>query len=360
MAEILVIHPEGNINSNPFLNGAVRALCGLGHGVTVVSARQAHPQEPPCQGCRLHLVDPGGALLPEARAWDCVLGVDALGIATAAPLAKRCGARLGLVSFEILFEGETGIAAKLPEILACRELDFAVVQDDVRAALLHHENRIPRRKIVTVPLAAAGARPRRSAPGRLHARFGLPEGTRIALMAGSFVSWAANRLILETASVWPDDWRILVNAHHGLREQDRALIALNDTAGRFLISDAPLPDVDDLRDLTDQVDIGLALYTPTFVNAYTGNNVKYIGMASGKIASYLRHGLPVLCNEIGTMSEAVARHRLGVAIRSMAEIPLALADYRRADHEDNCLAYFCEHLDLDRTIGPFLDAVLGR
>ncbi len=360
MSDVLIVHVQGNLNNNPFLAGAVRALCALGHHVTVVSVKQDHYQQAPCDGCRMVLLAADAFVLPEDRSWACVLGVDALGIEVAAPFARRCGARLGLVSFEIFFEGECDRAAKQREIAACRGVDFAVVQDDVRAALLQHENRIPRHRIVTVPLAAAGAKPRTAAPGDLHARFGLPVGTRIALAAGSFLSWAGSRLLLASAAVWPDDWRILVHPYYRMGAADRALIALNDTAGRFLVSDTPIPDIDGLGALTDQVDIGLAIYQPSFTDPYTGNNLKYLGMASGKIASYLRHGLPVLCNQIGTMSDEVAQHRLGHAVFSMADIPLVLDGYRRADYEDNCLAYFRERLDLDRTIGPFLDAVLGR
>lgn len=359
MTDILIVHLEGNINANAFLNGAVRILCRLGHRVTVVSRKQAYAQSAPCEGCDLVLFEDDEPALPDRR-WACVIGVDAHGIEKAAPFARRLGARLGLISFEIFFEGEVGAREKLGEILACRDLDFAVAQDDVRATMLQHENHIPRDKIITIPLASAGALPRAAAPGRLHALHDLPPGTRIALMAGSFSNWSGAAQLLESAAVWPDDWRILIHARHGLPADDRELLKLNDPAGRFLISESRFADMDDLSELTDQVDLGLALYHPTFDGRYYGNNLKYLGMASGKISTYLRHGLPVLCNRIGTMSEEIEKHRLGFSVFSMAEIPRVLEGYRREDHEPNCLAYFRARLDLDRTIGPFLDAVLGR
>lgn len=358
MKNILIIHPEGNINNNPFLDGAVRTLCALGHSVTIASFARNHYQYAPCAGAELVLTSDGAFKLPEDRAWHCVLGVDADGMQGAAPFARQVGARLGMISFEIFFEGEVGRNAKLAEILSCRGVDFAVVQDDVRAMLLQHENHIPRARILTIPLASAGARPRSSAGGALHERFGLPPGTRIALMAGSLSTWSMIDTLLASAAVWPEEWRILVHARYGLREDEKALIAVNNSAGRILTSETALENLDDMGQLTDHVDLGVAFYTPSFQSKYTGNNLKYLGMASGKINSYLRHGLPVLCNEIGLMSEEIERHRLGFSISSVAEIPSVLAGYDRSDYEANCLDYFRTRLDLDRNIGPFLEAVL--
>ncbi len=356
---ILIVHPEGNVNNNPFLNGAVIALCGLGHHVSIISLRQEHYQYAPCPGCDLILTDGTLHLSEIESGWQCVMGVDYPGMRIAAPLARQFGARLGLISFEIFFEGEVGAEEKRGEVAICRNVDFAVAQDDVRAMVLQHENRIPRDKIVTVPLAAAGSRPRSRPGGDLHRRFGLAPEIKIALLAGSLAPWSMFDEILESSAVWPDDWRILLHSRYGLKPDDRAIIALNNSMGRILVSEDPVENLDDMGELTDNVDLGLALYAPNFRSKYTGNNLKYLGMASGKINSYLRHGLPVICTPIGLMSEAITRHRLGFVIESMVEIPSVLAGYERRAFEQNCLDYFAAELDLDTHIKPFLDAVLA-
>ena len=44
-------------------------------------------------------------------------------------------------------------------------------------------------------------------------------------------------------------------------------------------------------------------------------------MASGKISTYLQHGLPIVVNAIGEMSGHVRQYELGAVIGKLQDIP---------------------------------------
>ena len=63
-----------------------------------------------------------------------------------------------------------------------------------------------------------------------------------------------------------------------------------------------LYDVTEGRVLIDGADVGLAFYVPTGGSSFTGTNVGTIGLSSGKLAYYLRAGLPVIVNRAASIS----------------------------------------------------------
>ena len=92
------------------------------------------------------------------------------------------------------------------------------------------------------------------------------------------------------------------------------------------------------------------------------NNIKYIGMASGKTSTYLQCGLPLLINKIGELSNRVVESRLGVIADSFSDIPGILSSLTRNDLNSlraNCIDFFSRRLDLDTTIKPLLNVING-
>jgi hypothetical protein len=92
-------------------------------------------------------------------------------------------------------------------------------------------------------------------------------------------------------------------------------------------------------------DLGIALYNPTYDTPWTGRNIANIGMSSGKIATYMQYGLPVLINELGEISSHVREKGLGAVTRDVSEIPGILYHFDPESMRGRCLAFFAEHLD---------------
>jgi len=285
-----------------------------------------------------------------------VLGVDREGIIVARELAKRYAVPYGLVSFEIMFQEETSLEFKLPERHACRDIAFALVQDGLRARNLSEENLIPEEKMVLVPVGGHGVRRRPAQTSCKHA----PEGKRVALYMGSLEPWTLVDEVLAGLGDWPDDWVLLLHERYGLTGDVARQFDIDGMLGtRLFISDSSYATIDDLAGLLHTVDLGLAFYKPTYEGRFVGRNIADIGLASGKIATYLQHGVPVAVNEIGEYAELVRNRKLGIVSPDPRNLGHQLADFNPDECREQCYACFAEILDLQNHFGTLQQAMLS-
>jgi hypothetical protein len=116
---------------------------------------------------------------------------------------------------------------------------------------------------------------------------------------------------------------------------------------RIFISDSASTTVDDLGSILAGVSVGLAFYEPDFKGFHSGRNLKYLGLASGKISTYLRYGIPVIMNDIGLYAEEARRYQFG----RVASDPEAIRDHLDAcldeHYRSNAQDYFSKKLDFD-------------
>ena len=379
MKRIMILHPEGTVNSNPSLTGIVEILCEQGYAVDIYSRRREFlSQEAPCRGARIYLTDlmdpmdaailfaPGVPISEETISdvertfhhYDLVIGVD-LGIIEACLVAKIIQVPYGLLSYELIFEEEVGHEQKEPEIIACRDISFAVCQGGNRSACLAAENRIPPDKILTIPVAGRSivARERSYA---LHDPLGIARDKKIALYLGSATAkWGGIVELLESARSWDDSWVLVLHERCGVIPK-----GFHEHFGaRRNVFYSPFPSLpfNRIQQLINAADIGIALYTPIrYPGTQTGLNLVHLGMSSGKIATYLQHDLPIIINEVGEMSEHVRNHSLGRVVSDFSQLGKIMGSIdtnellrlRNSGHR-----FFQSHLDLDMTIRPLLDCL---
>ncbi|MFC1680205.1 hypothetical protein ACFL1S_00200 [Pseudomonadota bacterium] len=375
---ILMIHPEGNVNNNPTLSELVHELCERGARVTVLSQTRDHPQVSthPNMQLRLHGVSRSLLLrnflrrvtalsllrllvlpmLPKPPA-DFVLGIDRDGIILASLLATCLRAPYALASFEIFFAAEVGCAYKAPEIKACRDIQFALVQDPLRGERLMEENRIPRERLLYAPVAGCGVRTGRA--GFLRQKLGISETTKIALSLGSTADWTLVPEILETTRDWPQDWCLVVHHRYGQTGELEQCVEEMGAHNVYFSSEGHLP-AKDLGVLLGDADVGLGFYKATFDDRYTGANLGYLGFASGKLSTYLQFGVPVLSNDIGPYSDAITEHGVGYRVSEVGEIARTLSRIppRSPEKAERCRHFFSEHLDAAITLPPVVDRMI--
>jgi hypothetical protein len=373
-----LLHPEGNINNNPNLAGLSEILVEAGFDLHVVSPRiQGMYQQPPGPGVTMHLFDGLADAATTGRVFDdaprtgkapafapfaerfgpfhLVLGVDR-GIIEAARVAQACSIPHALISYEIFFRDEAGEDFKRPEINACQGIRFAVSQDTIRSQHLSRENGIPLYRILTIPLAG-----RRTRPGpnthSLHATLGIPARTRIALFIGGVSEMCCMADVIRQAAAFQDHWALVVHNRYGLTPTVRRYVQLSQGVQNIYFSSHPYGTFDEMGGMIRSADLGIAFYRMVRGSIYTGRNVGDIGMSSGKISTYLQHGLPVLTNEIGLMSLLVRSHQLGWVVDpkklDLSSIDPSQLEIRRG----NCLRFFAEKLDLDANARQFLSRV---
>lgn len=361
MKTILMIHREGNLNVNPNLSGIVETLCEQGYGVHYYCERAPGvPQAAPHPGARYVFVENGPFRLLDEN-YALVIGVDRQGIILASKVAKHLKLPLGLISYELFFAAEAGAAFKQPEIAACEGIAFAVCQGNERSRQLAIENRIPPERVIDIPVAGRYVRRGGRSP-MLHKMFGLPPTTKIALYMGSIVSaWAMLPEVVRSSREWGADWALVL---HG-RYNDNDMLKLRRLyagAERVYFTPQGALPWDQLQSLLWAADIGIALYRPTFADIHEGNNLRYLGLSSGKIATYLQHGLPVVVNGVGEMAEHVENSGLGIRLHGIDELAPRLRALDRVALEnlrEPCYRFFEAQLDLQARIAPLLQAI-GR
>lgn len=358
MKNIMILHGEGNLNVNPNLTGIVEILCAQGYRIHYYCPRlPGIPQTAPNSSVRYVFVENSQLRLIDT--YSLIIGIDRDGVIAAAMVARQLHVPYGLISYEIFFADETGADFKQPEIDACAEVRFAVCQGSERSRQLVLENRIPADRIIDIPVAGRFVR-RGERNHTLHSTLGLPPETKIALYVGSVVSaWTmVNDLILNTEN-WDDDWVLVLHGRYNDHDMQRFQQRHKPAKRVFFTPRSGLP-FEALQSLVQAADLGIALYRPTFADAHEGNNLKYLGMSSGKISTYLQHGVPIVVNDIGEMADHVDEYQLGIHVHTLDELPARLRATDRATlgrWRENCYQYFERNLDLQTRINPLLDAI---
>ena len=374
---IAFIHPEGNFNNTPHLSAIIVALCRKHYRVDIHVIRKPFSQFPPHPDARVFLHSRYVMRLVRLLSWfkvgrlpaawlcrmgfrhadaDLIIGVDENGVIVAHYLGARFKRPVALISYELLFASEVSKYRKSAEIFACRGIEFAVVQDKQRGELLAAENQIDPAKLVFMPVADWSSTAAQS--GWLRQSLGIEDDRKIALAMGSLDEWTGLAAVLRDLSSWPSDWILVLHGRYGL-SAEKAKELLRNNPKNLVISTESFDTNDDLGKLLGDVDIGFGLYCPDYKHEHTGLNLKHIGLASGKIATYLRFGVPVLVNTTGEMADYVASERLGVVVSQVEDIPDILREVAGKDSpaSERCRQFFDRKLSVSARFALLLDRI---
>ena len=378
MKKILIIHPEGNIYNNPNLLGIVEILSENNYHVDVYSLKRDNIyQTSEKNSINLYLFSSDGIvdfnsgyvclaekkpknenelfeIISEIPYYDLIIGVDR-GIIEASIIANVKKISLGYISYEIFFKNESSDNFKNPEIKSCKEIEFAVVQDEVRAQKLSEENQISLDKMILIPVANRISHP--------HVRdyyfndlFSIDKNKKIALFAGSVAQWSRIDYIINSVSTWNDDWVLVIHSRYAFgSEIYKKKCSFNPK--KIFFSDLPVDNANELSKIMNSADIGIGMYKATYESIFQGRNLEYIGLASGKICSYFQHGLPVIVNDIGEITKYINRFNCGIVVDTNNFFQINL-DIPTLDlMSRNAIKLFDEELDLQIKIVPLLNKI---
>ena len=247
--------------------------------------------------------------MSDVARYTCLIGVEPLGLAVAHGVAAREKAPLVYYNLELYHEPDIRtvkdrVAIAL-ERLCNRDAVFTITLDQQRAKIISEQNGVPMGSIVTVPVSADGD-PFRDKTDYLRERLGLAQDDRIILYAGFLADWAYCKEMAEAARQWPDNW-VLVLHTHGFHDPAYVRKVRQAEGRNVRFSMTPVP-YDDLPAFLASAEIGVALYKDL------GANFNLIGSASGKLAHYLKSGLPVIVNSYPHIARVVEKYGCGVAI----------------------------------------------
>ncbi|AEF99616.1 family 2 glycosyl transferase [Methylomonas methanica] len=367
---VLLIHTDGNTFNNPTLKCVVDLL--LEHQVNVtIRYPQNFALMPKMQGV---LLLPFGKVYAKLKnvifnklCWGCIswlsvwfentfiydnydliIGVDRQGLIEAGFLNRMTSTPFVYFSFEIMFESETSARYKFSERQAAKYAKQWFVQDELRATHLQKENGLNPAKKTIVPLASSGSA--ETSTNRLRDRLGVSPEKKVAIAMGSISNWSMAYEIISSVTNWPDDWVLVVHDRYGRTEIE--LERLGYDVGeifseKIYLSNQSTILVDDMAEILAGVSAGLAFYRPDYCCPYTGKNLEYLGLASGKISTFLRYGIPVIMNEIGSYSDLAKEFGFGLVAEEAADIAHLLPLFIDSSWSNNANRYYKVYLDFE-------------
>ncbi len=346
---VAIVYPWSNLDTVPSLCNTAELLAGAGYKVDIFARHESAFIAPSFSHQGIETIAtkyrseqegiqrfiPAELFYP-FRVWRrhrwsrycCFIGVDPQGLTKAYSIARFLGVPVVYYSLELLLSDELWTPAqkrlKEREIELSRRAAFVITQDDERAQLLAQDNQIPLERFALVPNAPLG--PARRRPSFYwHQEFGIPLDRRVVLHAGSLGQWTSVHGIVESVKSWPENWVLVVHTRFDARssiEVERLCKAA--APGRVFFSRLPVRR-QQYEKLIDGADIGVAFYVPTPGDTYTQQNIQAVGLSSGKIAWYLRSGLPIIVNEVASVSKLAMREGCGISIQGASDIGRAIS-----------------------------------
>ena len=242
------------------------------------------------------------------RRYTCLIGVEPDGLIVATAIGKLRRIPVLYHSLELHLSDEYQALRWRPrkalERWSSRQARLTLIQDEERAEALAVDNDLLPSRIKIVPVAELGP-PHRERTHYLHQRLGIPTSKTIILYIGGINSRAMCLELAQAARSWPDDWVLVL---HGFAD-DLAYInqirqAMDPDRVRLSLDLVPYEELDAL---VSSADIGVALYRNLNKNHY------YIASASGKLAHYLKCGLPVIAIDFPGVRRLFEAYRCGFA-----------------------------------------------
>lgn len=291
------------------------------------------------------------------------IGVDPLGLVWAHELSRFMSVPLAYHSLEIQVRDEITVKGEMRlkrrEIELSRLAEFVIIQDVERAGILSVENGIPLDRFVFAPNAPVGPAHRDDSAKCWHEMFSLPSTAKVLLHAGDIGVWTGIDGIVRSAAQLPKDWVLVLHTKYdtGISSRVAALMEIADDSKVFF-SLKPVPRRI-YGSLVDSADAGVVFYVPTPTSSYTMTNIRVIGLSSGKVANYLRAGLPVIANSECTLGPLAEAEGFGVCVDSGSEIGLAVeriaTDYNA--FSDRAGEFFDSALDFRSSALRILDRI---
>lgn len=289
--------------------------------------------------------------------YRAVIGVDRPGLVLSWIAVSGTDTPLGslLVEFYLppKWRGLVNRVGNLLERWAYERCDIPIVQDATRAQFLSDFHGVDVDRVRILPNSPTGI----ASAGRsayLHERFGVPLGRVVVLQAGVLDRGTKFDQVLEEARRFPPEWTMVFQSSRPLDHRTSVLWRPED-APRILLNRNPLP-YEDVEPLVRSATVGVALYR------VLSKNTLVKGAAAGKVAMYLKCGVPVVFQDLPSFVPYVEGYGCGVIVREASEIRGAvrtiLADYRR--FSEGAIRCFDAEFALDDKLDDLAGVLAGQ
>lgn len=378
---IAIVFPLGNLDTVPSLCNMAVLLAEQGYWVDFYTVLSDNYVPPEFEGKRISIVPASGSgsykqtrwsllshqlsQLLYLRVWQlqwlsrhlqmnyaCVIGVDPHGLIAAKAISQGVKVPLAYYSLELLLSYELitdqDRELKSQELVLSRQAAFVIIQDEERAGLLIRDNQLAPERVICVPNAPLGLAARQHSD-YLRRKFDLSPDAKVILQSGSIRAWAGLHQLMRSTQEWPDDWVLVCHTQSKaaiLNWDYIAALKYMAKPGRVIFSTDPVGR-EEYAALVRSADLGVVAYQEMSGSHLTQDNLRYIGLSSGKLAYYLQSGLPVVVNENPSLRRLITTYGCGEVAGDLTSTVHAiegiLTDYDTYSH--NAVRCFSEQFD---------------
>lgn len=297
-------------------------------------------------------------------AWSATIGVDGIGSIVAVAVDPGPPRPLAYLSLELPDPFRHDPVSRLIQRLhreALGRADMVMIQDaDRYEALLRHV------RTKTVKPHFIPNSPRGSAhvvandQDFLRERLGIEQSTfpTIVLQAGMIDDVTYSRDLARAFTALDNGCALVMHERVARRPDEPYIRELRRSNPRNLFLSLEPVDMDRLDLVYASATIGVAFYRDI------DPNFGRIALASGKIAYYLKHGVPLIVNDLPSLRAFMTTHDVGVVVADPSDaaeleeaVRAILGDLER--FRQNARRTFEQHLDFDALSRPAVEAILG-
>jgi hypothetical protein len=391
MKKILIIHPEGNIKNNPNLYCFTKELVAQGFEVKVLSRK--HPeiyQGEIFSGASFVYYDNEINRITDLEileyGFSYIIGIDE-GLIKAEKYAKILNIPYAFLSYELFFDNELKRFDPSPWVKfrrnwrsivkhfwnikknwkiimkglryekkkmrrASLKVHFCIIQDVVRKDLLIKEYNVQTDKILLMPVAGSGVR-RIKRSNYLHQKLNIPADKKILLYMGWINELQIKRL-LSYGKHLPLNWVFVIHSRYRYAQN------ISDKMDKnvYFSFDSPIENIEDIGVLLSDCDAGFCSYQSDYYSPHTGDNIKYIGLSSGKTSTFLQYGIPVVVENMNIWDEIVEKKQIGMVLKNRGDLA-RLNSLLNDEISEKCMSFFEKHLDVKNFVSPIISKIRG-
>ena len=228
------------------------------------------------------------------------------------------------------------------------------------AQVLAEDTGLSDHRTINVPNSPMG-RAEKQRSNYLRDRFDIPHDTKIILSSGTLGAWACIHQIMRSTQHWPENWVLVCHTRYRADNMNRDYLeALRYLAkpGKVVFSTDPIPR-DEYPKLVQSADVGIAFYCVQQGNLTAQDNIRFLGLSSGKLAYYLQAGVPVIANRIPSIEKLLSEYRCGEITEDPSITHFSLekifSDYK--SYSSNAIKCFNAELEFESRFRKVVSAV---
>lgn len=292
-----------------------------------------------------------------------LIAVDPIGLVLAGRIKKLYKKiNIHYFSFEIFFNEEVKNNPiysnfKKKEIFYSRYVSSIVIQDKLRRKNLINENKIDVGfdKWYFIPVAPILTE---SLNQQHRSTYALKEDDIIYIHSGSIAEWSGIEHVISAVERGLPE-RTVIFVHNRTKFESsnpvhQKLLQLSIANPNLILHDEVFDDYNEYLSFLAMFDYGIVLYEPDG-GIFTGNNIRDIGLSSGKFSSYMAAGLPSLMYDCQMYREIAENFKIGTIVSSRENLSFHIKNRSLMGiKKDACRDYYQKSLNPISVIQEFI------